>query len=61
MLNYSHTSETSNPEILTHHYIDSDGNYRGICVDKNINHEDALVMLLEIPIVEPVEFPLGLS
>lgn len=61
MLTFSHTSNTSNPEIITHHYIDNEGNYRGICVDKNINHEDALVMLLEIPIVDPIESPLGLS
>jgi hypothetical protein len=61
MLKFSHTSDTSNLNIITYHFIDNEGNYRGICVDKNINHEDALVMLLEIPIVEPVDSPLGLS
>lgn len=61
MLTYSHTNDTSNPEIITHHYIDNLGNYQGICVDKNITQEDALVMLLELPPVDPIESPLGLS
>jgi hypothetical protein len=55
MLVYSHTSETSNIDIITHHFIDDVNNIRSICVNKDIDKDQALILLNEIPIVDPIE------
>lgn len=58
-MEYYRTQETSNPEIVTHIWIDNDNSLHGICVDKNISIEEAYQKMINY--VEPIESPLGLS
>lgn len=46
------TQETSNENMVTHIWIDTDNTLHGICVDKNVSIEDAYNMMINY--VEPV-------
>ena len=58
-MEYYRTQETSNPEMVTHIWINTDNTLHGICVDKNVSIEDAYQTMINY--VEPIESPLGLS
>lgn len=59
MLNFVYTKETSDINIVCHYYTDENDNIKAICVNKDINHEDALQMLIDMQ--DDDNSPLGLS
>ena len=58
-MQYLHTKETSDINVLCHYYTDENNNIQAICVDKDVSIEDAYTQMINY--VEPIEIPLGLS
>jgi len=50
-MEYFITQDTSNENMVTHIWKDTDGTLHGICVDKTISVEDAYEMMINY--VEP--------
>lgn len=61
MLNFIYTKETSDINTICHYYTDDDGSIKGICVQKDISQEQALLILESLPNENEQEFPEGLS
>lgn len=56
---YQYTKDTSDINTVCHYYTDDNDNIKAICVNKDINQEDALQMLIDVQ--DDDNSPLGLS